>query len=151
MNPISVPGARRPPLGRPYGSAFQKTLPSIIPRGLRPAVRSAADDTAKYPPEFPNAIFPPTPGRGFQKPPPKQSLIDVGTDHTAKAWVLNSIEFVHWLSFVPGFFVAWVMFSHSTAIAAATVLGREIGSVGAFLIQLGILTQVTRYFGCFPI
>jgi len=76
------------------------------------------------------------------KAPPKQSLVDAGMAHTAKTWVLNSVEFVHWLSFVPGVAVAWMMFQYMGAIAAVEVLGRQIGTLGVFIIMIGHLTQV---------
>ncbi|CAD7702457.1 unnamed protein product [Ostreobium quekettii] len=119
-----------------------RRLPRPTSHRCSRVMASAAEHAQKFPPEFPNAILPPSPGCGFMKAPPKQSLVDAGMAHTAKAWVLNSVEFVHWLSFVPGIAVAWMMFQYMGAIAAVQVLGKQIGTLGVFIMMIGHLTQV---------
>jgi len=76
------------------------------------------DNSPWLPGAHPNYGFPHQSAWGWNKAPPKTSLTTAGpggTDQsgTAAAWILNVIEFAHWLTIVPTFLGSFaVMQSH---------------------------------------
>jgi hypothetical protein len=49
-------------------------------------------------PHWPNVEIYPAPGFGWQRPLPKSSLECLHEADTANAWILNLIQFIHWVS-----------------------------------------------------
>ncbi len=56
----------------------------------------------------PSLGYCPKPGWEWQKPEPKNYLVEHDLAKYAHAWILNLVEFVHWLPFVPTFILAHV-------------------------------------------
>jgi len=71
------------------------------------------------PPGFPNVIIYPKPGWGLSKPKPKKALEDIGKAQSAAAWILNLVEWMHWVSFPIGFWLFWTMFNHMKELGSA--------------------------------
>jgi hypothetical protein len=57
--------------------------------------------------------YPSNPSRGWNKAPPKKSLVDIGMDHTANPFVLNVVELVHWTPIIPAFLMAQSVLNNS--------------------------------------
>jgi len=57
--------------------------------------------------------FPSNPSWGWNKAAPKKSLYDIGMAHTANAFMLNLIEFVHWAPIIPAFLMAQSILNNS--------------------------------------
>lgn len=112
---------------------------------LHPLKNAAANNDG--PPGSPNVIIYPGKGWGLSKPPPKRSLYPdanpndpVDTAWSAKVWILNLIQFVHWASFPIGFALFWKLFSNASS------LGQKINpnepSLGIFFILMAHVCQV---------
>ena len=61
----------------------------------------------------PSLGYYPSPGWEWQKPAPKASLVASKLDRFAQGWILNLVELVHWLPFIPTFILAYLIFHHS--------------------------------------
>lgn len=61
----------------------------------------------------PSLGYYPSPGWEWQKPAPKASLVAHKLDRFAKGWILNLVELVHWLPFIPTFILSFLIFQHS--------------------------------------
>ena len=57
--------------------------------------------------------FPSNPSWGWNKASPKKSLYDIGMAHTANAFMLNLVEFVHWAPIIPAFMMAQSILNNS--------------------------------------
>jgi len=64
----------------------------------------------------PNLGYYPDPGWEWQKPAPKRYLVDHHLDQYAQGWILNLVELVHWLPFIPTFILAYLIFQHADAL-----------------------------------
>lgn len=87
--------------------------------------------------ELPNKIYPEHPW-AFQKAAPKTSLVGVGQAQTAKPFILNLIELIHWASFPLGFWIMHFIFVHADKIAPH--VGGDLSRV--FFLLLGLACQV---------
>lgn len=119
----------KPPLQRKVNKKFL----------ISAELKNGNDDGDNRPPGYPNTIY--YPGKlawSWQKPKPKQSLVDDNQADNAKAWILNLIEFIHWGSFPLGFYVAWIIFDNASAIATKL----DGSMLRVFFLILGLLTQV---------
>lgn len=116
----------------------------------RPIRATVEDDVALIEPSkkdpgypgFPDVIFYPGQAWGWDKPAPKTSLKDaeirVDQSATAAPAILNLIEAIHWVSYLVGFYVTWIIFSN------ANILERSVdgSSFRVFLMILSLMTQV---------
>lgn len=84
----------------------------------------------------PSLGYYPSPGWEWQKPEPKTYLVEHDLAKYAQVWILNLVEFVHWLPFLPTFILSFLIFQHSSELQA--LLGSEIQ---VFLILLSPLIQ----------
>ncbi len=66
--------------------------------------------------DWPNKGIYPGAAWGWQKPAPKQALVDCGKAHTAQQWILNGVQLVHWMPFVPAIMLAAHIFTHVDAL-----------------------------------
>ena len=93
-------------------------------------------------------IIYPEPGWGLQKPLPKASLgqpLYAGEEPkaalkrvaSARAWILNVVELLHWVSFPIGFGLFYVMFRQASGLDAFA----GGGQVGVFFLMLAHLSQ----------
>jgi hypothetical protein len=57
--------------------------------------------------------FPSNPSWGWNKAAPKTSLNDINMAHTANAFILNLVEFVHWAPLIPAFLMAQSVLNNS--------------------------------------
>ena len=78
----------------------------------------------------------PSPGWEWQKPTPKTYLEEHDLAKYARVWILNLVEFVHWLPFVPTFILSFLIFQHSSELKV--LLGSDIQ---VFLLLVGPLIQ----------
>lgn len=84
----------------------------------------------------PSLGYYPEPGWEWQKPEPKTYLVEHDLAKYARAWILNLVEFVHWLPFVPTFILSFIIFQHSSNLHL--LLGSDIQ---VFLVLLSPLVQ----------
>jgi len=66
----------------------------------------------------PSLGFYPPPGWEWQKPEPKTYLVNHNLAQYARGWILNLIELIHWLPFIPAFLIAFHIFQHSDVLSA---------------------------------
>lgn len=64
----------------------------------------------------PSLGYYPSPGWEWQKPEPKAYLVEHDLAKYARVWILNLVEFVHWLPFVPTFILSFLIFQHSSEL-----------------------------------
>lgn len=57
-------------------------------------------------------ILYPKPRWVLSKPKPKKASEDIGKAWSATPWILNLVEWMHWVSFPIGFCLFWTMFNH---------------------------------------
>ena len=57
--------------------------------------------------------FPSNPSWGWNKAPPKTSLININMSHTANSFMLNLVELVHWTPLIPAFLMAQSVLNNS--------------------------------------
>lgn len=57
--------------------------------------------------------FPSKPSWGWNKAPPKTSLLNIGMAHTANSFMLNLVELVHWTPIIPAFLMAQSILNNS--------------------------------------
>lgn len=86
---------------------------------------------------LPNKIYPESTW-AFQKATPKTSLEGIGQSQTAKPFILNLIELIHWASFPLGFWIMDFIFVHADKISPH--VGNDLNRV--FLLVLGLACQV---------
>jgi hypothetical protein len=84
----------------------------------------------------PSLGYYPKPGWEWQKPEPKNYLVEHDLAKYAHAWILNLVEFVHWLPFVPTFILSFIIFQHSSTLHS--LLGTDMQ---VFLLLLSPLVQ----------
>ena len=84
----------------------------------------------------PSLGYYPPPGWEWQKPEPKTYLVQHNLAKYARAWILNLVEFVHWLPFVFAFILSFLIFKHSSALSSR--LGTDMQ---VFLLLLSPLIQ----------
>ncbi|MDC0832026.1 hypothetical protein AY599_26560 [Leptolyngbya valderiana BDU 20041] len=84
----------------------------------------------------PNLGYYPEPGWEWQKPEPKTYLVEQDLAKYARGWILNLVELVHWLPFVPAFILSFLIFQHSSALKA--ILGTDIQ---VFLLAIAPIIQ----------
>ena len=84
----------------------------------------------------PSLGYYPNPGWEWQKPDPKTYLVEHDLAKYARVWILNLVELVHWLPFVPTFILSFLIFQHSSELEA--LLGSDMQ---VFLLLLGPLVQ----------
>ena len=84
----------------------------------------------------PSLGYYPEPGWEWQKPEPKDYLVKHNLSRYAHPWILNLIELIHWLPFIPAFILAFNIFQHSTILS--TNLGTNIQ---VFLLMVSPLIQ----------
>lgn len=115
---------------------------TTTPRPLAPRISKVAAPLkeSQGPPGYPNIIAYPKNGWGLSKPKPKKSLVDLGTEGSAAAWILNLIEFAHWVSFAIGFHLFWTMFNNIDKLGTAIKPGDPI--FGVFFLMFAHVTQV---------
>lgn len=71
----------------------------------------------------------------------KTSLKDeLNQQNPAPSWLINIVELAHWVSFPIGFYLAFLLFTNATKLAAANHWNGS--PTGVFFIMLGILNQV---------
>lgn len=74
-------------------------------------------ETSKYNENSdPSLGYYPSPGWEWQKPEPKTYLVEHDLAKYARVWILNLVEFVHWLPFVPTFILSFLIFQHSSEL-----------------------------------
>ncbi len=93
-------------------------------------------DAKKINQSNPSAGYYPAPGWEWQNPDPKTYLVDNNLAQYAQSWILNLVEFVHWLPFIPTFILSFIIFQHADSLR--TLLGSDIQ---VFLILLSPLVQ----------
>jgi len=84
----------------------------------------------------PSLGYYPEPGWEWQKPEPKTYLVKHDLAQYARSWILNLIELIHWLPFIPAFLLAFYIFQHSGTLSAK--LGTDIQ---VFLLMVSPLIQ----------
>ena len=72
----------------------------------------------------PSSGYYPPPGWEWQKPEPKTYLEEHDLAQYARPWILNLVEFVHWILLVPSFFLSFIIFQHDDVLA--TRLGTDL-------------------------
>lgn len=83
----------------------------------------------------PSLGYYPEPGWEWQKPEPKSYLVNNDDlSKYAQAWILNLVELVHWIPFIPAFILAFLIFQHESELKL--LLGTDIQ---VFLILLSPL------------
>jgi hypothetical protein len=87
-------------------------------------------------------IICPKTGWGLSKFKPKQSLVGLGQDQNAAAWILNNIENFSWFSFPIGFGLFWTMFNNIDKLGAAINPSNPVFSV-LFL----LFAHITQVYG----
>ncbi|MHC5676729.1 MAG: hypothetical protein ACYTXL_33500 [Nostoc sp.] len=85
----------------------------------------------------PSLGYYPEPGWEWQKPVPKSYLVENGLAKYAWSWILNLVELVHWLPFIPAFILSFLIFQNSSALKL--LLGTDV-QVFLVLISPLILT-----------
>ncbi|MBD2253346.1 hypothetical protein [Nostoc parmelioides] len=66
----------------------------------------------------PNLGYYPKPGWEWQKPEPKTYLVKHSLAKYAQAWILNLVEFVHWILLIPSFILSFIIFQHSDVLVS---------------------------------
>ncbi len=84
----------------------------------------------------PSLGYYPEPGWEWQKPEPKTYLVKHDLAPYARPWILNLIEVIHWLPFIPAFLLAFYIFQHSSLLSVK--LGT---SIQVFLLMVSPLIQ----------
>jgi len=84
----------------------------------------------------PSLGYYPKPGWEWQKPEPKTYLIRHDLGKYAQTWILNLVELVHWLTFIPTFILSFIIFQHSSSLKL--IVGSDIQ---VFLLLLSPLIQ----------
>lgn len=64
----------------------------------------------------PSLGYYPPPGWEWQKPEPKTYLVEHNLAKYAKEWILNLVEFVHWILLVPSFILSFLIFQHTNVL-----------------------------------
>ena len=82
----------------------------------------------------PSLGYYPKPGWEWQKPQPKTYLVERNLAKYAGVIILNLVELVHWLPFIPAFILSFAIFQHADTLQS--LLGTD---VQAFLILLSPL------------
>jgi hypothetical protein len=138
----------RPSVPRITGAPSPGGIPRRLPARCTQAARTSgastgafsdrpsglsSDDNMKDP-----AIFFPNTDWPVERALPKTSLEAIDQARHAGELTLNVVEFIHWLAFPLGFYVASFIFTNAPAIA--TYVDDDTSRV--FFIMLGLLTQV---------
>ncbi|GIL62577.1 hypothetical protein Vafri_16772 [Volvox africanus] len=119
------------------GSSAIRLRPRAASRISTGASSSPSASESEHEMQNPATFFPDT-NWPAQKAPPKASLVPLNQAQHAGELTLNVVEFIHWLAFPLGFYVAHYIFVEAPVLA--TYLNGDTSRV--FFLMLGLMCQV---------